>query len=390
MTFAACAVLAVLSALYAVVVGAAVIRLVRGVPLLERLAPAAPKRWPKVSVIVAACNEQDSIEAAMRSRLVESYPNAEYILVDDRSTDRTGAIIDQLAAEDDRVRAVHVRELPDGWLGKVHAMEVGLGHATGEWILFSDADVHHEADALSRIVAHCEGEGIDHMTVFPTVFRGAFTFNVVMNAFIRMFAAGSRAWSVPDPRSRVSVGGGNFNLVRRTALEHVGGLAPLRMEVVEDVALGQMLKWSGAKAGIVNARGFVGLAYYTSILEALRGMEKNCFAALGRFSVLRFVVLVGALVVADFGGLGVLCAGSGWPRILSAATLVVALANHLVVARWLRRPLLPSLLAPLGLVVLYVGAFRAMILALVRGGIDWRGTRYSLAALRRGMRYVQV
>src|SRR5262249_1819655 len=154
---------AILSAAYWAVLVFAALRTIHAVPSLAALAPPEPASWPRVSVIIPACNEEATIEEALRSRLREGYPAAEYIVVDDRSTDRTGEILDRIAAEDPRVVALHVRELPDGWLGKVHALHAGLARATGEWVLFSDADIHHEVGTLRRAVAHCEQNGIDHL-----------------------------------------------------------------------------------------------------------------------------------------------------------------------------------------------------------------------------------
>lgn len=381
---------AIVSAVYWVLVALASLRAMQAVPLIERLAPREPARWPRVSVIIPACNEEATIERALRSRLDERYPDAEYIVVDDRSTDRTGEILDRMAAEDPRIVALHVRELPEGWLGKVHALHVALARATGRWVLFSDADVHHEPGTLRRVVAHCEQHGIDHAAVFPWVWSSSFWLDGVMNLFLRVLAAGSRAWKVPDPRSRVSVGGGVFSLVRRAVLARAGGLAPLRMEVIDDVGLGQMIKWSGARQCVLNGRGFVGLWFYRSVREAVLGIEKNAFALLGRFSVPRFAVVLAALSLGELGAWATLAAGTGWPVALAASTLALAAVVQLEVARWLGRPLLPTVLAPLGWFVFVFAAVRSLVLTLWRDGITWRGTHYPLAALRAGRRYLHA
>ncbi|HWO26772.1 MAG TPA: glycosyltransferase family 2 protein [Kofleriaceae bacterium] len=381
---------AIVAAAYWVFMALASLRTMGAVPLLARLAPREPARWPRVSVIIPACNEEATIEAALRSRLGEGYPDAEYLVIDDRSTDRTGEIIDRLAAEDPRIVVLHVRELPEGWLGKVHALHAAVGRATGAWVLFSDADVHHEPGTLRRVVAHCEQQGIDHVAVFPSVWSSSFWLDGVMNLFLRLLAAGSRAWKVPDPRSRISAGGGNFNLVRRAVLTRAGGLLPLRMEVIDDAALGQMLKWSGARQRVLNARGFVGLSFYSSVRDIVVGMEKNAFAMLGRFDVPRFAVALAALSVCELGPWVVLAAGAGWTFALAAATLALAAIVQLAVARWLGRPLWPTVLAPLGWLTFVFAALRSMVLTLRRGGITWRGTHYPLAALRRGRRYVHA
>lgn len=380
------AVLAVVGLVYALAVAIGALKVVRSVPLAERIDAPSPRAWPRVSVIVPACNEADSIEQAMRSRLLEEYPDAEYILVDDRSTDRTGAIIDALAKEDRRIVALHVTALPDGWLGKVHAMQRGLERATGEYVLFSDADVHHEPGALARIVAHCEAHRIDHVAVMPWVWSSTFWLDVMFNAMLRLLALASRAWKVSDPDSRVSIGGGNFNLVRRTALDRAGGLEPLKLEVADDVALGQALKWSGARPAVFNARGVIGLYYYRSVGEAVRGMEKNSFAALGRYSIARFALLFLLLVVVELGPI-VALAGGGWTRALAASALVLMAAVQTMLCGWLDRPLLPTLFMPVGIALNLFASLRSMWKTVLRGGVEWRGTYYSLEALRRGMRF---
>jgi len=381
-------VLAIASAVYWALTAISTYLLRRGVPLLERLAPPTPAKWPRVSVVIPACNEGATIEAALRSRLGEDYPNAEYIVVDDRSTDATGEIIDRLAREDGRIVPLHVRELPAGWLGKVHAMHVALGHATGDYVLFSDADIHHERGTLQKVIAHCEQHAIDHVAAFPTVWSSGIWVDAVMTTFLRLLSVASRAWKVADPRSRISIGGGTFNLVRRSALDRVGGLAPLAMEVVDDAGLGQLLKWSGARACVLNARGFVSLAFYTSTREAVLGMEKNAFAALGRFDVTRFAIMLGAICVFELAPLVALAFG-GAP-ILAGATLALALVTQLALARWLDRPVASALMSPFGVAVFAFGGMRSMILTLRRGGIAWRGTHYPLAALREGRRLVHA
>jgi hypothetical protein len=377
-------VVSILTALYWLFVARGVLRLRRDIPLLEEQTPSEPKTWPRVSVIVPACNEADTIEEAMRSRLAEGYPNAEYIVVDDRSTDATGDIIDRLAQADDRVVPIHIAELPPGWLGKVHAMHVGLARATGDFILFSDADVHHEPGALARIVALSEERSVDHVALFPSVWpTKTFWHDAVMSCLLRMFAVMSRAWKASDPKSRAAVGGGNFNLVRRSALERAGGIEQLKLEVIDDAALGQLLKWSGARQLILNARGSVGLWFYRSVRETIRGMEKNAFAAVGGFNVGKHVVVLALLLTMELGVFGSLAFGPGWARVLSTCALGVAIAAHVGIARWLGRPIIPALFAPAGTIVFAFAAMRSMLLAVMHDGVEWRGTRYPLAAQRR-------
>jgi cellulose synthase/poly-beta-1,6-N-acetylglucosamine synthase-like glycosyltransferase len=379
--------LSVLVLLYAIAVASSALGAMRSVPLVSDIAPRPLARWPRVSVVIPACNEGDTIEQALVSRLEEGYPDAEYIVVDDRSTDGTGAIIDRLAARDPRIIALHIEELPDGWLGKVHALHVGVRRATGDFILFSDADIHHEPGTLARIVAHCEEHAIDHVAVLPSIWSSTIALDVFLNSFIRHFVVGARAWKIGDPRSSVSIGGGVFGLVRRSALDRAGGLAPLALEVCDDIALGQMLKQTGARQALLNARGFVGLHFYRSLPEAVRGMEKNAFALMG-YSVLRFSIFASLYTFAELGAFALIAGAHGWPCVVAATAAAVLLGTQLAVSRWLGRPLLPSLLAPIGIVTMIFGATRSMVMTLVRGGVVWRGTRYPLSVLRRGRRFV--
>ena len=144
-------------------------RTVRGIPDPASLRPKMPGVWPRLSVIMTACKEEGTLRDAMTSKLADGYTDAEFIVVDDRSIDGTGTIIDALAASDERVKPLHLTTLPPDWLGKVHAMHRAAQVATGDWILFSDADVHLAPGTLRRAIAYCEMEKLDHLALLPEV-----------------------------------------------------------------------------------------------------------------------------------------------------------------------------------------------------------------------------
>ncbi|MFY0583586.1 glycosyltransferase [Cystobacter fuscus] len=147
-------------------------RVMRALPRITRLEAPAPARWPRVSMIMPARDEARTLEPAMRSKLGNSYPELELVLVNDRSTDATGSLADRFAQEEPRLQVVHIEQLPADWVGKVHAMQRGLERASGEWILFSDADVHLAPKALERIVAYAEHEGLERIGRREAVLRG--------------------------------------------------------------------------------------------------------------------------------------------------------------------------------------------------------------------------
>ena len=394
------------------------LRVVRSVRVLGGARLRQPESWPAVSLIIPACNEVEAIEAALRSRLADDYPALEIVLVDDRSTDGTGAIVDQLAAEDARIRVVHVHELPAGWVGKPHALLRGTELATGEWLLFSDADVHVAPGTLRRAIAYARAHRLDHLALVPELWPAGFWLDVVLATFVRSLALGARLWAIPDPRSTAAFGVGAFNLVRRSAYEHTPGFEWLRLEIVEDAALGQMLKHAGARSAVLNGRGLLGLRWYESVAAMARGAEKSVFGALGRFSFLRlaagcaaflllelapFVSATLAAIVASFGAgaietrlLGVLCASGVafacvaqltlwiWINGLRGGTQRTAAARGILPAT---RRVLAALLFPLGALIAVGIGLRAGWLAVRRGGLLWRGTLYPTDLLKPGARF---
>ncbi|HET6429623.1 MAG TPA: glycosyltransferase family 2 protein, partial [Phycisphaerae bacterium] len=247
--------------------------------------------WPTLSVIVPACDEADKIEPAARSLLALDYPGMEIIFVDDRSTDETGPIIDRLAADDTRVRAIHVTELPDGWLGKVHALDTGLRASSGELVLFTDADVHFRPGAMRRAVALVESRGLDFLAVLPRLWATSMLLDSLIAAFIRQYLLlMTRPWALSRAGSRSFIGVGAFNLLRRSALEGTPGLEWLRMEVGDDAALGQMMRQSGRRCGAAAAFEHVALHWHRTVGEACRGAEKG-WSTVCRFSLARSIAL---------------------------------------------------------------------------------------------------
>jgi hypothetical protein len=358
------------------------IRAVRGVPVLAETSATPPSRWPRVSIVIPACNEAAEIEGAVRSRLSDVYPELEVVLVDDRSTDGTGDIVDRLALEDSRVRAIHVSDLPSGWLGKVFALHRGAQIATGELLLFSDADVHVTPSALRRAVALLESGRLDHLAVLPGLWSSGLLVDAAFSAFFRLVWLAARPWAVPDPRSRAACGVGAFNLVRRSALQRSPGFEYLKLEQADDAALGQMLKRSGARCAVANGRGDVGLHFYRSLPDMARGVEKGG----ARWPFAAVCAGISVLLVLELGPWLALPA-PGLPRALGAAGAMLSLAATVGVARWMRHGVLPAVLAPVGVILLAAMMVRAGALAALRGGVSWRGTFYRTSDLRAGSRF---
>ncbi|MBN1910248.1 MAG: glycosyltransferase, partial [Pirellulales bacterium] len=327
---------AILAGLYWVLQAVGAWLVARRIPQLIEVEVAPPATWPRVSIVVAAANEAESIEGAAQTLLAQDYPDFEVILVDDRSQDATGQIVDRLAADDARVRPVHITELPEDWLGKVHALDCGFKLAQGDWVLFTDADVHLRPDTLRRAVAYGEANQLDHLALAPDFWSSHWLLDIMITTFLRGFLVAIRAWAVADPKSKAFAGVGAFNLVRRGALEKTPGFEWLRLEVADDMGLGMMLKQSGARTALLAATGVVGLYWYSTLGEMARGTEKG-FASVARCSVLRMmrmavlsVLLEGSPLVFlwPWGIPGLMAAGLGMIGLEMLSVLIIHQRFH--------------------------------------------------------------
>ena len=364
----------------------ALVRSVRALPSLPDDRSPAPAQWSRVSLIVAARNEARDLERGVRTRLADDYPNLQVVIVEDRSTDDTPAIADRLARDDARVKVVHLTELPDGWLGKLYAMHRGVAVADGAWLLFSDADVEFAPGTLRRALARCEHEGRDHLAVIPQFAEHGLAVDATLDTFCHLLFASGRLWRVSDPTSSAAVGGGMFNLVRRSVYDRTPGFEWLRREIADDIALGQMLKKHGARPLVMNAVGAVKLEFYKDLGEMAYGLEKSAFAVMARFSYAMLAVVVVVSMVAEAGLFAGFAHPSAAVRLVAGAALATACAHQVMLARWTARSVLPALLFPFGMASMMFMAARSGWLAWRRGGIAWRGTLYRIDDLRAGRR----
>ena len=310
------------------------------------------------------------------------------MLVDDRSGDGTGEIIDRLAASDARISPLHVRELPAGWLGKVHALERGVERARGTFVLFTDADIRFAPGVLRRAVAWAEEQRFDHVAVLAEVRQRSFWAGICVAAAMRAILALARPWEAADPRSPKAIGTGAFNLVRRAAFERTPGFEWLRLEVADDIGLGLMMKRSGGRPGLALGRGQVIHESYPTLSAAVRGLEKNGFAQGARFSLWRGLAMFLLGVMGASGAFAAfLPVGVPWLWAVGAIGLLAFGAASIAIGRTAVSPLPYVLLSlPLGDLLMAYVALRATVLGLRRGGLVWRGTTYPTALLRGGQR----
>lgn len=337
----------------------------RRVGNLRQVAPA--ERCPALSIILAARNEAAGVEAAARSLLALDYPNLTVVAVDDRSDDGTGDLLRALG--DPRLRVVRIDDLPEGWLGKTHALWEGARVAPGEVFLFTDADVHFAPDCLRRAVQALEG--VDHLVAGPRMVCQGLWEHLFVSFFGGAFFLRFRPDLAGGPDRRYAMGIGAFNMVRRSAYFRCGGHQRLRLHVLEDMGLGVLLKRKGFRQRYLDA----GEQVWVRWLEGgpVHGLEKNAYAGMG-YSPWLTLAACTVFVGACLGPLS-----GGW------APALLGLAGMLGVS-WQSRDFGPSPWSGLGYPVAGLlfsyAVLRSAWLAERRGGIRWRGTFYPLRTLR--------
>jgi glycosyltransferase involved in cell wall biosynthesis len=346
-----------------------------------------PNGNPRVSVIVPACNEEDNIEQTLLQLLILDYDNYEIIAVDDRSTDRTGAIMDQIAATAEpkqRLRVIHVDELPSGWMGKTHAMWTASLQADGEWLLFTDADVLFKPDAIRRALACAETEGADHLVMFPYMIMKRPGEKMMIAFFQMLFVFGHRPWKVADPDTKDHMGVGAFNLIRRPVYDAIGTYQRLRMEVLDDMKLGKVVKNAGYAQRTAFGGDLISIRWARGAMGVVRNLTKNFFALMSFQWPRALLSCLGLALLNLMPFIGVVMA-RGWARLPYA---VAMLAMFLIyVGMWRKSPILPYyfFLHPVSTILFVYTMMRSMLLTLGRGGVVWRGTFYPLAELKKGM-----
>ena len=373
----------VIAATLALVAVAAFLQLIWGglnIPSLTDLPPIAPDA-PRVSIVVAARDEERHIEAAVCALLEQAYPNYEVVVVDDRSTDATSTILARLAKRDRRLHVEHIPSLPTGWLGKNNALQVGAERATGELLLFADADVFMRPGTMARAVRLIQIEHADHLAVGPDLILPSWPLALVVNYFMMWFLLWLRPWKARDPRSSAFIGIGACNLVRAAAYRAIGGHSRIRLRPDDDLMLGKLLKDAGCRQLVASGAGEVRVEWYRTLGELARGFRKNAFAGL-RYSAWFTIGTVIANLTLGVWPFVAVWFTAGVERGMYATAAVAQMAAYAGPAFMQRtRPWL-ALLYPVA-ALLFIAILSAAVLRTVRKrGIEWRGTHYPLDELR--------
>jgi glycosyltransferase involved in cell wall biosynthesis len=346
-----------------------------------------PRASSPVSIIVPARNEEIEIEQTLTRLLQMDYENFEVIAVNDRSSDSTGSIIDRMVGSEEghgRLRVIHIDELPSGWLGKTHAMWMAARQASGNWLLFTDADVLFKPDSLRRALTYAECEAADHVVLFPRMIMKKSGEKMMIAFFQMLFVFGHRPWKVADPKARDHMGVGAFNLIRREVYEKVGTYERLRMEVLDDMKLGKVVKNAGFAQRNVFGADLISLRWAKGASGIVNNLTKNFFAVMS-FQWPRAIASCFALTFLNLTPFLGAIAARGLVRSGYLLALVSIFLIYLGISRKSDIPPYYFLLHPVSTSLLVYTMLRSTLLTLGQGGVIWRETFYPLQELRKGL-----
>lgn len=337
----------------------------------------------KVSVIIAARNEEKSVEMTILSLLNQTHRELELIVVNDRSTDATGLKINKLARQHQCIVPIHIETLPSGWLGKNHALYKGYQVASGPFLLFSDADIHFQTDTISKALTYMKDQNVDHVTIAPDLQAKSFWLQAFISYFLYGFSVFKRPWTANYDHSRKGgMGIGAFNLIKRDVYEQIGTHEAIKNRPDDDLKLGQVIKQKGYKQRFLSGVNQLWVEWYPSLKEAIKGLEKNTFAGLN-YSLAVTVFAISSILISHFLPIFTLFSKEHTVQLLSALFLMIFLALYgVTIVKMSSFSLWKLAVYPITTTIFLYSTIRAVALTYIKGGIQWRGTFYSLKELR--------
>lgn len=354
----------------------------RKIKYLSSVAAGGKEIPPGVLIVIAVKNEENTLREALTSVCNLSYHNYKVLVINDRSTDSSGKILNELQAKYNHLSVININTLPPGWLGKNHALYTGYRSSDEEYLLFTDADVLFNKDVLPRAMNYCLINNLEHLTILPGIVSKSGTLRSVILTFIFMLTALKRPWAAKIKTSKASMGVGAFNLVAREAYVRAGTHAAIAMRPDDDLQLAAHIKAAGGASDVLYGMEELQVEWYAGVKEFVNGLMKNAFcgfdynifkAAAGVAGVLLFFVLPLPVV---------LIFGNCLQRILVGCTFVCQAMLYGMMPGSKGKWWYACLSSYAGAVIAYVMA-KAVVITLYNGGVYWRDTFYSLTELRK-------
>lgn len=356
------------------------------VKYLKSVAVSHPTPAVPLAVIIAVRNEENDLAQALESMCNLHYEHYRLIVINDRSTDSTPEILAGFEKRYSHLTVIHITELPAGWLGKNHALYKGYQASTEEWMLFTDADIRYAPDTVNKAMQYCLDYQLDHLTVLPEVKSRSAFFNSIMDTFKIMLTVKLKPWAARNPKSKAYFGVGAFNLVKRRAYEKAGTHKRIALRPDDDLKLGECIKSSGLKQDVAFGDQLLSLEWYTSVKAFINGLMKNTFSTVN-YNFPKVVLLCLTTLFVFVIPIPLLLIAGGTTERLFAIILLVSQICLFVFTRGMRGVWWYALMMPVaGSIMVYI-MWVSAVRTLRQGGIYWRDSFYSLAELKKNIRY---
>ena len=337
-----------------------------------------PKTWPRVAAIVPARNEAETIAQAITSLTQQNYAGElSIILVDDHSEDATAQLAQQTAAQlgaTDRIIIRLAPPLPAGWTGKLWALKAGTSALSSapDYVWFTDADITHAPDTLTRLVARAEKNTLDLTSLMVLLHAETLAERSTIPAFLFFFLKLYPPSWIADPKARTAGAAGGCILLRAKALERIGGLESIRQEVIDDCALARAVKRSGGKIWMGLTRQSVSLRRYNSFTEVRDMITRTAFTQLHYSTLLLAGTLIG-LAATYLAPITLLFAHESATRVVALATWLTMSLCFLPTIRYYRLNPLWAAFLPATAAFYAYATFLSAIRYYLKRGAQWKG-----------------
>ncbi len=346
------------------------------------------EQLPFVSVIIPARNEETKIARCLESLAQQDYPNYEIVIIDDRSTDKTGEIIQEIASRHPHIKFIKGTETPTGWIGKCNALVQAYPHAKGSWLVFADADTCHEPHSLRFAVDYAIINKVDMVSFMPLQELRTFWEQVVSPVLLGSFLAGDPLNSVNDPNHVRAYAYGQYILISRNAYDTIGTHRAVHDQILDDIMLAQRVKGSGFHIMAVDGCKLYRVRMYQDLESLWFGWTKNAYALIecNLLYLAMILLLINGAVISPFVHLGILVAGiiGGHPPHIFQYIAPLVAVEFIGLAAWYGRTKQfyvgvnwnHFLLLPLGCVMVTAIYLRSAYLVLSGNNVSWKGRQY--------------
>lgn len=328
---------------------------------------------PLVSIIIPACNEEKAVEQCLESIVNQDYQNFEIIVINDRSTDSTGLIVKKLKEKYPQIKTIHIKELPEGWLGKNHALYTGVMEARGEWLLFTDADVIHSQGSLEVGLGYAIKNKLDHLSIVPDT--------ISMELFEKIFIAYFAFVGLILITMQKYGGIGAFNLIKKSTYLDIGTHKAIALCPADDMKLGKLIVMNKYKQQVVWGRELLRVKWQDDFVGTIKGLEKNLFPSFN-YSVWNIMLMIlPSLLIHVYPFIGVMIGGLA-SRILCGLVILMIFGVYGSYRKYSGVRLWYVIFHPLISLIMLYALLNSTYKTISRGGIEWRGTKYSLDLLK--------